>query len=131
MADWINEGPDARWDPLGIVSWLQRRLSFASDKPPVWAHVELGEFTWGGHVHEDDGTPYVGYVKRGWYWKPRPYYVSQTVHQDAHIAGPNDWRGGVVSIFRVGWRFDPNWPGYIFGSAWKRESETEPMDRGW
>lgn len=126
-----NAGPDIRFNPFGLFGLMARVSSFKSDKPPTWVHVERGEFTWSGHVHADDGTPFEGYVKRGWYWKPRPYYVSQTVHQDAYVAGPDDWRGGVVSIFRVGWRFDPNWPGYLFGSAWKWRSETEPMDRGY
>ncbi|MDZ4346702.1 MAG: hypothetical protein U1E51_30180 [Candidatus Binatia bacterium] len=132
---WINEGPDKRFDPFGIVSWLQRKLSVvANGVEPTWEPgVERKQFTYWDGVRE--------YVANGTYKKPKYYHISQTVHRDGKIVNvpvspehPDGlkWEPGIVSMFRFGWRLDPNAtpPTYIFGAAWKRKSETHPMEKG-
>jgi len=132
MGKWINSGDDERIDPFGLVSWLQRKLSFASDRPPEW-EPDIYTFNyWYG-----PGP----YVVSGFYWRPyqgaplAPYYIRQWVHNDGQVG---DWTGhderrGVVSFLRYGHRYDPNAkpPSYIFGMAFKWKSEDRPMGKGY
>lgn len=85
MVDYVNRGPDPRIG--GPVGWLlaavQTLLSFHSTTPPKVAMLSLRH---GGHL--------------AICW---PLFLSIFV-----------WRGdGRWWSFRVGWRWDVNWPGYI------------------
>jgi hypothetical protein len=123
----VNPGPDVRFNPLGLLGLTQRALSVRSNELPVWDEKEEKPFTYWDEVRN--------YVAKGKYSKPRFYYVKQTVHRDGQLGDWNghDERRGVVSIFRIGWRLDPNAkpPTYIPGITWKRETEDRPMEKGY
>ena len=103
-----GEGKDNR--TLGwLICPLQRLLSWKSDKPP-----KLLIFT--GATSSDHPLIYrtttLGAVGL---WPPY-LVVNRLIKEDAHDPNNQLWR-----MFRIGWRYDTNWKGYIGPSAaWKK-----------
>lgn len=74
-----------------VVCWTQRRLSWKSEHEPNFVLI---------------GRPERTHIGLAW----PPYLVYNSPDGDGH------WR-----MFRVGFRYDRNWHGYIFPTAaWKR-----------
>lgn len=98
-----NEGPDTRtFGKIGCA--LQRVFSFHSTKPPKWILARHGS---AGDVQFGIAFP--------------PYLILQCESKD-HL-----W-----SLARAGWRFDTNWPGYIFPTAaLKLHLDHEPLPNGY
>jgi hypothetical protein len=79
----VNQGADRR-DFAPVVCWMQRQMSWKSDRPP---HFAL--------IGKPNGT------SLGLAWPP--YAVVNWADGDGR------WR-----MFRIGFRYDRSWRGYIF-----------------
>jgi len=128
-----NEGPDKRLDLFAILKWLQNALSFHSARPPRWLLKETGWF-------QNWLPEQIEFVEFGIAWPP--YLVSQIVRRDGDIRQvpvslehPDGlkWFPGSVLLFRVGWRYDPNWDGggYIFPTIALKTDFGFPMEKGY
>lgn len=98
-----GEGKDNR--TLGwLICPLQRCLSWKSDKQPKLLTISAGT----SNKEYDSVLAAVGL------WPP--YLVVNILKaQDRHVPHQGLWR-----LFRIGWRYDKNWKGYIGPSAaWK------------
>ena len=97
-----NEGPDTRL--LGKVGCkIQRVFSFHSTHPPKWLLAK----------HGPDGDVRFGIAFP-------PYVIIQ--HE-----GAGHW-----DMARLGWRYDTNWPGYLFPTAaLKLHLDHEPLPNGY
>lgn len=101
----INEGSDGRKLRF-IVCPLQNLLSWQSDREPRWLFVRRKAF---------DGKMY---VSLGIAW---PLYFVRQWFND----GIQKYR-----LFRIGWRYDANWHGYIFPTAANKKIDA-PMEKGY
>lgn len=102
-----GEGKDSR--TLGwLICPLQRLLSWKSDKQPKLLIIIAGT----------SSSPEVGQypvLAAAGVWPPY-LAVNVRIKQDPHDPLNALWR-----LFRIGWRYDKNWKGYIGPSAaWKK-----------
>jgi hypothetical protein len=97
----VNQGSDRRL-LSDIVCPLQRVASFHSSKLPFWLLKR----------HVDDvlveGVAFP------------PYVIVQKESND-----------GTWSFFRLGWRYDINWKGYIFPTLAFKRHRSGPLTRGY
>ena len=105
----VNEGEDSRL--LGrIVCPLQRLLSWKSLKPPRWL-VCFRRSAYG-----------IEYVSFGIAWPP--YMIAQKYR------GWFDGPFPIGFLLRIGFRYDVNWPGFIFPTA-ALKLKAKIMERGY
>lgn len=102
-----GEGKDNR--TLGwLICPLQRLLSRKSDKPPKLLIIS-------GATSSSPLLPNPPVMAAASVWPPY-LVVNVRIAQDPHDVFNSLWR-----LFRIGWRYDKNWKGYIGpGAAWKK-----------
>lgn len=98
-----GEGKDNR--TLGwLICPLQRLLSWKSDKRPSLLTISAGT------TNSPQGLFYPVLTAVG-FWPPY-LVVNVLIKRDPHVPHNAMWR-----LFRIGWRYDNNWKGYIGPSA--------------
>lgn len=104
-----GEGKDHR--TLGwLICPLQRLLSRKSDKPPRLHIISVAT------TSDPNRLLYSTKVLSAVGFWPPYLVVNACIARDDHDAHNSLWR-----LFRIGWRYDNNWKGYIGPSAaWKK-----------